>query len=498
MAPFRAAFNLPPTLDPGCRMELWSIVAPFRPIPTPGSSDCISGGRVAVTHSDTPPERRAIVIGGSVAGMVAARVLAGHFDEVMLIDRDRFPATASQRAGVPQARHIHVLLMRGQRILFTLFPELEASLVQAGAVSFDWAEDALILGPAGYVPRFHSGLRGYNITRDGLEHAIRASLARVPRVHVLEAHQVVGLESAREGADVGGVWLRARGTTDPPRCLAAALTVDASGRDSRAVQWLAEQGYPAPRETVVNSFFGYASTMVRWLNGTAPSKLIMTRGAEPKTRSGVMLAVEGGLWQVTLGGAARDFPPTDYDGLLAFADSLPLPHIATALREGELARPITGYRRMENRRRHFEMMPRWPQGFVATGDAVCAFNPAYGQGMTTAALGGDVLDRCLRDITHRGLPLASVARRFQQALAASYDTPWVMATSEDYRFPETEGGRRGWTTRLAHWYLDRVMISAATRPETYQAFLQLTHMIQPPSILLRPSIAWHALARGPA
>ncbi len=446
--------------------------------------------------SDSAAERRAIVIGGSLAGMAAARVLSDHFEQVVIVDRDHFPATAQPRKGIPQARHIHVLLARGQRILFRLFPELEALLIAAGATPFDWAADTLVYGLAGYVPRFRSGLTSYGITRDRLEHAVRTCLLRTPSIHVMEGYEVVGFESASHGGVVHGARLRARGAAGSTATISAALTVDASGRESHAREWLAELGYPPARETIINSFFGYASALLRLAPGTDPPwKLALVRSGYPDTRGAVMMAVEDGLWQLTLGGAARDYPPTDEAGFAAFAASLPTPHIAAALRDGALVTPIKGFRRMENRRRHYERMSRWPEGFAATGDAVCAFNPVYGQGMTTAALGAEVLAGCLQDARRRGAAPASVTRRFQRALAAAHDSAWLMATSEDYRYPQTEGGRRDWTTRLAHWYFDRVLFSAARHADIHLAVVELTHMVQPPAILLRPSIMWRALTQ---
>ncbi|HMO57930.1 MAG TPA: hypothetical protein PKC19_11260 [Roseiflexaceae bacterium] len=439
------------------------------------------------------PDTRAIVIGGGIAGLATARVLAAHFAHGGLIDRDHFPAGPQPRKGAPQARHIHVVLARGQRILFERFPDLEAHLQAAGAVPLDWVADALVYTIAGYVPRFPSNLHGYSITRDGLEHAIRSCVYRLPNVHLLEGYDVVGLTAHPDGRTISGVQMQQRSSDRTPQTLHAALTVDASGRSSRAGEWLGAYGYPAAHETIVNSFFGYGSAMFRPAAiAMPPAKLLLTRGAPPITRGAVMLAVENNQWQITLGGAARDHPPTDPAGFLDFAASLAMPQIAAILRQGEFVGPIAGYRRMENRMRHYERMPRWPDGFATLGDAVCAFNPVYGQGITTAAIGAEVLDHVLRDARRHGT-IAAATGRFQRMLAESYQTPWLMATSEDYRFAMTEGGRRNWQTRLAHWYFDQVAICAAAHPDIYQTFFEVTHLLQPPSALLHPAVAWRAL-----
>jgi hypothetical protein len=200
---------------------------------------------------------------------------------------------------------------------------------------------------------------------------------------------------------------------------------------------------------------------------------------------------------VTLAGYCHDYPPLDDVGFMDYAQSLAHPLIFQAIQAARPLTPIVGYRRTENHMRHYEELPNWPDGFVVTGDAVCGFNPIYGQGMTNAAIAATILDRVLR----RGDP--HYAARFQKLLARHNTTPWLLATNEDFRFPATQGDRPGRGTWLVQRYLDRVIIASLTRRDVLLAFFGVAHMLAGPSSLFRPRVMarvlWHVLSqRGPA
>ncbi|MBV9126363.1 MAG: hypothetical protein JO112_23690, partial [Planctomycetes bacterium] len=274
-------------------------------------------------------------------------------------------------------------------------------------------------------------------------------------------------------------------------CLEADLVVDASGRGSRAPQWLKALGYTPPEDTVVNAFLGYASRVYQSPpNPPAEWKTLYLQSKPPVgKRTGLIAPVEGGRWMVTLSGRGGDYPPTDEAGFLDFARSLPSSMLYEAIRQAEPLSPIAGYRATENRLRHFERLARWPEGFVVLGDAACAFNPVYGQGMTTAALGAVTLDQCLRSQpagparVHDGL-----ARRFQRQLAAVNVTPWLLATGEDHRYPTTVGGRPSRLTRLQQHYVDQVIRLSTRDPQTRLTFLKVLHLIQSPRALFGPRV----------
>ena len=437
-----------------------------------------------------------------MAGLLAGRVLADHFDRVTIVDRDRFPEAPVPRKGVPQAHHLHVLLMRGQLIFEQLFPGLRAELLAAGAPHLDSAADLAWLTPAGWGVRFTSGLGGYSCSRDLLEWSVHRRVAAQTRVRFLEDREVVGLLSDAGRRGVAGARVRSPNGPDGgagrDEEVGADLVVDASGRGSKAPKWLAALGYPPPQETVVNAFLGYASRIYQRPDDfRAGWKALYVQSAPPAaTRGGAIFPLEGQRWMVSLGGAGRDYPPTDEPGFLDFARSLPTPVLCDAIREARPLTPIYGYRGTENRLRHYERLPSWPERLVALGDSVCAFNPVYGQGMSIAAAGASALDRHLRARRRHDGDLTGLARRFQRGLARINAAPWLMATGEDFRVPATVGGAPGRATRFMHRYMDRVLLVATEDRSVRRVLLEVFHLLKPPSALFQPRVVVQVLRRG--
>jgi 2-polyprenyl-6-methoxyphenol hydroxylase-like FAD-dependent oxidoreductase len=450
---------------------------------------------VAVPRANWQLGDHAVVVGAGMAGLVAARVLADHFARVTVIERDCLPAGPAPRTGVPQSRHIHILLARGMAVLDQLFPGLEDELLAAGAVTIDFPGDALWLSPAGWSQRFRPGLRLVSCSRPLLEWTVRRRLTASNTVGFLEGHKATGLTANDNKAAVTGVRLRARphpptaAAADPT--LSAALVIDASGRSSRTPEWLRELGYPAPPETTINSFLGYATrAYARPQDAMADWRLLYVQAKPPETgRMGLLLPVEGDRWMVGLAGAGRDYPPTDEAGFLQFAASLRSPIIHDAIRHARPLSPIHGYRQTDNRWRHYEQAQRRPERLIVLGDAACTFNPIYGQGLTTAALAGVTLEQCLQAHRHTQPPdLAGLARRTHRALAHTTAAVWLLATGEDLRHPTTEGARPTLRTRLMHRYLNRLGPVATGNRTVNAAFLEVANLVHPPTALFHPSV----------
>jgi len=453
------------------------------------------GGRSA----DSPSH--AVVIGGSIAGLLAARVLTEHFDRITLIERDHFPGAPVPRKGVPQSRHLHVLLARGRQVLEGFFLGFGDELAAAGAEMIDAARDIAWLTPAGWGVRFASDIRSFACSRPLLDHVLHRRVAALPALDIVENTEVAGLWLTADNARVAGVVLASRAAGPAGRrdaVLAADLVVDASGRHSRSPDWLAGFGFPAPGETVVNAHLGYASRLYAKPPALpADWKCLYVQAAPPqRTRGGVAFAVEGERWIVTLGGVGGDYPPTDEAGFVDFMRSLESPDLFEAVRDARPLSAIAGFRATENRWRHYERLSRRPEGLLVLGDAACAFNPVYGQGMTMAALAAVSLGECL-DVQRRRRPgsLDGLATRFQRRLAAINKAPWLLATSEDVRSPRFDGARPGPTTRLMHHYLDRVIAHTTEDACLRRTFLGILHMIDSPLALLRPAVVARVLRR---
>jgi len=266
-----------------------------------------------------------------------------------------------------------------------------------------------------------------------------------------------------------------------------------------APKWLVALGYQPPEKTVINSFLGYASRWYQRPEGFQADWQGLTVSSKPPEhrRGGVLYPVEGNRWVVTLGGIGRDYPPNDEAGFLDFARSLRSPIIYEALKEAQPISAISSYRGTENRWCHYEKLSRLPEGIVVLGDAVCAFNPVYGQGMTIAALGALTLDECLHQQWRRDKgSLVGLQKRFAKRLAQVNATPWLMATGEDLRWPTTEGGQPDRMSRLMHRYIDQVLLLALDHPEIYKTFGEVVHMVKPPTALFQPGILAQVLRQA--
>lgn len=433
----------------------------------------------------------AVVIGGSLAGLAAAGALANHFDRVTVVERDRFPDQPVFRAGVPQSRHVHLLLPAGKEALERLFPGFGEDLVAGGAVLVGLPREALLHSIAGWAQRFAPTRWVLSCSRYLIDWTVRHHLQALRNVDVLEGHIVSGLLSAKDGAEVTGVRLGDRGVQE----LRADLVVDASGRNSKMTAWLASLGYERVAETRIDSHLGYASCVYAIPPGFAGDWKMLLLQAQPpvNVRGGALVPIEGNRWHVSLQGAGGDYPPTDQAGFLEWAYGLRTPVLHEAIKDAEPLSPVFGYRGTDNRRRHYETMPRWPERLVVVGDAACAFNPVYGQGMSVGALTAVALDDCLRGLTG---DLDSFACCFQQVVAERNAGPWLAARGEDLRYATTTGARCDGATQFMHRYMEHVITLALVDAEVNQAFFDAVSLIAPAQSLLSHQIAVR-VARGP-
>ena len=399
---------------------------------------------ISLTKNNKPDGgTHAVVIGSGLAGLSAARVLAGHFDRVTLVDRDRLDAGVEFRPGAPQARHAHSLLPQGQAILEQQFPGLVHELLANGAVAIDQGREAVFFDHGTWrTLRDQSGGLITSSSRALLENTLYRRLCSDPRIRIWQGLEATGLGVDAAGQRVTGVWIRERSKTGAAGVyLAAGLVVDASGRGSRAAHWLGSLGYPTPRESVVDAHTGYASRLYQVPDGFSDGwkKLYISPEPPDSTRGGIILPLEGGRWHVTLVGMAGDFPPTGEAGFLAFAHSLPSGRLYDAIREATpLTRPF-GYRSTENRQRNYDRLPQYLEGFLVLGDAVATLNPVYMLGMTAAALGTQALDEILREQfqTAPAGESSGLAGAFQKRLSQATARLWRLAIAADLRWPET-------------------------------------------------------------
>jgi 2-polyprenyl-6-methoxyphenol hydroxylase-like FAD-dependent oxidoreductase len=442
--------------------------------------------------------RHAVVIGGSVGGLLAARVLSGHFEQVTVVERDPAPEGAEPRKGVPQGKHVHALFGGGVAVLERLYPGIFEELVAAGAVACDFARDLRWYHQGVWKLRTESGLRSFWQTRPFLEAHVRRRTAGAPGVRCLHRCEAVRLLGDAAGTRVTGVEVRHRGAAERTERLEAGLVVDASGRGGRAPQWLAELGYAAPEETTVGVGIGYASRFYERRPEAGRDWRVLAVFATPpgRTRSGYLFPVEGGRWLATAVGRLNDQPPGDERGYLEFVRSLEVPDFYEAIKGARPLSPVSTFTYPAERWRRYGRLARFPDGLVVLGDAVCSFNPVYGQGMSVAALQADLLDRVLRDCGGAAVP-AGLSKRFLRRAAGVIATPWRIATCSDFMYPRTQG-RRPFGTRLLNWYFARVFRLCARDRDVLLRFYRVLHLLDRPLTLLHPAVLFRALCAGRA
>jgi len=424
---------------------------------------------------------RAIVLGAGMAGLLAARVLSGHYRDVTVVERDDLTGVTGARRGVPQGRHAHGLVARGHQIFEALFPRLTDELVAAGVRPGDlngdirWYFNGLRLRPAA------SGLISVPATRPVLEYHVRERVRALANVTFIEGCDIAGLAFTPDSSRVTGVRIR-RGAGGTQETLEADLTVDATGRGSRTPVWLEEHGYARPAEQRVRIDLGYATRHFRLDADPFGKELAIIPAATPSHPRGAFfyrLPGEGNRVELSLTGMLGDHPPTDPDGFLDFAASIPVPDIHRAVRDAEPLDDAVGFRYPASVRRRYELLARFPGGLLVLGDGMCSFNPIYAQGMTVAALESLVLDRHLSQGT------APQATAFFRDAAKHIAAPWAVSAGGDLGYAGVEG-RRTARVRFINAYVARLQRAAVHDSGLTNAFIRVAGLIDPPYALMRP------------
>ncbi|MFI6204930.1 FAD-dependent oxidoreductase [Streptomyces sp. NPDC051041] len=438
--------------------------------------------------------RRAVVIGAGLAGMLASAALSTAVDEVIVLDRDDLPDGPEHRRGLPQGRHAHLLMAGGLAAMEDLVPggSVRERLLAAGAREVSLSSGMLALTPDGWLRRWRRpGPSMIACSRALLDWAVRSAVLAGTRTEIRKARALELLGTARRVHGVRAAT--AAGDTD----VEADLVVDASGRGSRVVTWLAGIGVSGLRERTVDAGLVNATRVYRVPEGAERFPLTVVH-ADPYTsrpgRSGMVLPIEGGRWMVSLAGTRGGEPPADPDGFLRYTLDLPDPLVGRLISGAEPLTDVHLSRSTRNVRRYPEKAPHWPEGFVVLGDALAAFNPAYGQGMSVAALGARVLARELR---RSGPDAPGLARRVQRGAARSVDMAWAVAAGQDVRYPGAVGGAPGPADHLVTAYTRRMMKAAAGSYDAARAVWDLTSLRAGPARLLHPAVVLATLAGSP-
>jgi len=433
----------------------------------------------------------AVVVGASMSGLLATRALSDRFERVTVVERDVLKEGDEARKGVPQAAHAHGLLASGYRVMDGYFPGMMDELEALGAPRGDVVGDFLWFQYGRWKLRHHSGLRCITVSRPCLEAAVRGRVHALPNVTFLDG--AVGVMPRLEPATgrVNGLVVQHR-HRNAQEILDADLVIDATGRGSQSARWLELSGFGRPQEITVKVDVGYATRTFERRHGDFFNSMggVVSGTAPASKRSGAVLAAEGRRWVVTLVGVLGDYPPTHEKAWATFAASLPVSAVHELVTTAPPLTDIVTYRFPANQRRFYERMKRFPSGYLAIGDAVCSFNPIYGQGMSVAAAEAEALGESL------AFGLDDLSQRFYAKASRIIDIPWTIATGEDLRYPQVQG-RRPPGFRLVNRYLERVHVVASEDRMVCRKFFDVLNLLAPPPSLMSPSVAWRVLARRP-
>jgi 2-polyprenyl-6-methoxyphenol hydroxylase-like FAD-dependent oxidoreductase len=438
----------------------------------------------------------AVVLGASMAGLLTARVLADTYTRVTVVERDVLPLDMAHRRGVPQGLHPHALHARGRELLDELFPGFTEQVVQAGAEVGDSLGCVRWLLSGQRLCQANIGLPGLGASRPFLEGQIRQRVRALPSVSFLERYDVVGLTTDSDRRRITGVRVACRHGNGPEQTVSADLVVDATGRGSRTPMWLEQLGYPRPEAERVEIGHGYASRCYRLRPGAlGEDKAIVIAGTPNNPRTANLTVLEGGQHILSVIGMQGDYPPLDPAGFEAFVASVCFPDIAEAIAGATPVSDPVAFRFPASVRYRYERLRRFPAGLLVIGDAVCSFNPMYGQGMTVAAMEATAL----RDLLCSGLPPTS--RTYFRRIAKVIDIPWEVTLNADLAFPGVPG-RRTAKVRMVNAYLSRLHAAATTDSSLAGAFVRVMGMVDRPEGLLRPDralrVLWAHLRGAPA
>jgi 2-polyprenyl-6-methoxyphenol hydroxylase-like FAD-dependent oxidoreductase len=426
----------------------------------------------------------AVVLGAGFAGLVMAGALAESYQWVTVIERDPAPAPGEYRRGVPQGRHAHNLLPGGARAVEEIFPGIAGEMAADGAVVADMLTGYRFHFAGRELPQVPIGARAVQATRPFFERHLRRRLLGRDGVRLLLGAEVAGLVADDAHARIIGVHIVWKDGSDSEETLAADLVVDAMGRGGRTPAWLEQLGYQRPEQDRVDVDVAYASQLIRLTpEGVKRAGYLVGGDIKGIPRSILLLAVEGGQHLLTLTGTGpQNRPPADEPGFTDFLGAAAPPDIFQAVLEAERTGTIATHRFPAALWRHYERLPRFPEGLLVTGDALCSLNPLNAQGLSVAAMEAVALRRCLA--TGRG----NLASRYFEAAARIVAGPW-----------QTVGGTAPPATsraRLQAAVMKRVT-TAATRDSAVAAQLaRVMALLDPPTRLMRPRVLWGVLRKG--
>jgi 2-polyprenyl-6-methoxyphenol hydroxylase-like FAD-dependent oxidoreductase len=428
----------------------------------------------------------AVVIGASVAGLLAASALSDRFGRVLILEREVLPPPGQGRKAVPQGKHVHALLPGGLAAIEQLLPGFQAELVAGGAVRCDSMQEIRFVASGHEITREAASATNILASRPYIEGHLRRRVLELPNVTLLDGTAVRGLVANPDRTRVAGVRLSDMRLRD--EVVTCDLVVVATGRAGQLPAWLNALGLRAPAEEELTVDIRYASRHFAIPDGYLGQDKLILIGAEPGRPRGMgLFAQEDDTWLLTLFGYGKAHkPPTEDAGYWKFLASVAPADVLAAVAAGQPLDEVVTYTFPASRRRRYERLRRFPAGLVALGDAISSFNPVYGQGMSVAALQAIALRGALTSGASR------LSQRYFKATRRIVDTAWDLAIGSDLSLPEVEGPR-SILTRLSNAWVERILQAAEDDACVAEAFGSVTDLLAPPTVLMQPRLIWRVV-----
>jgi 2-polyprenyl-6-methoxyphenol hydroxylase-like FAD-dependent oxidoreductase len=430
--------------------------------------------------------RRAVVIGGGIGGLSVAGALAGYFEEVDVLERDRLPASAESRPGTPQDRHPHLLLAGGSKALGEIFPGFKRNLAEAGAVSVKMAQEVRLERPdVGALPSRDLGMSALVCaSRPLIESVLRRRVMAIANVALRPKCRVT--EIVGDAGVVRGV--RFASASEQAKTLDADLVVDASGRGALTLALLDALGWEQPAVTEVGVDLTYATAVVPIPEHAPDWKVAATHADAPASAlQAAMLPIEGDRWIVSIADRRAPARVETWDSFLTTLTRLITPTLYDALRHAEPPKGIRHHVFSTSQWRHFERLSRLPLGILPIGDALCRFNPIHGQGMSSAARQARLLQVVLNRAATQADPIAAAQAGFMADVESVLQTPWNMSTGADLAFPEIRGERPE-NFEESRKFEAALFRAAVADPIVHRALMEVSQLLQPHDLLHEPHI----------
>lgn len=428
----------------------------------------------------------AVVIGGSMAGLVAARVLSNHFKKVTIIEKDKVNNKPETRKGQPQTRHIHLLLANAMNILSGYFPELKKELLENGALELDVGNDYSWYSYGGFKKKGTTGITALTMTRQLLEYHVKKHVLNIGNVAICDETKV--LEMKMEGENVKGLVLENEGVRNG---IDTDFVVDASGRGTRAFKWLKQYGYPTPEESTIKIDIMYVTILFerkKMPEGKKIETISYTPDAPKEKLGAVLMPIENDRWVLTLIGLRGAEPPQNEDELLNFLKALPISELYDIISNTTRLTDFVVYKYPNSVRRHYEKLNKFPGSYLVLGDAVSSFNPMYAQGMASSIGQAEILDEVLKSTPSN----SDVFKPYINKVNKVIEDFWTAGAYEDFRYPETVGVKPV-GLKVVNGYMKKLQKAANKDTELFKEILEVAGSLKSGKKLFRPRILWKVL-----